>query len=98
MRARGVYLVIFSGLAILSAICASVPLPDQEALPNDASKVGKRTTRKEQQAGVFREYPAWEYNDFPIPPDYAVPGEWVFARFMYRAIPAWGIRRNNWTI
>ena len=31
----------------------------------------------------FREYPAWEYNDFPIPPDYQVPGEWTFARLMY---------------
>ncbi len=31
----------------------------------------------------FREYPAWEYNNFPIPPDYQVPGEWTFARLMY---------------
>src|SRR5215472_9231697 len=31
----------------------------------------------------FREYPAWEYNDFPIPPDYQTPGEWTFARLMY---------------
>ncbi len=31
----------------------------------------------------FREYPAWEYYDFPIPPDYQVPGEWTFARLMY---------------
>ena len=98
MRARGICFLIFSGLAILSAICATVPLPNQEALPNDPGNVGKRTTRKEQQAGVFREYPAWEYNDFPIPDDYASPGEWVFARFMYRAVlTPWG-RRHNWTI
>jgi len=31
----------------------------------------------------FREYPAWEYNDFPLPPDYQTPGEWTFARLMY---------------
>ena len=31
----------------------------------------------------FREYPAWEYNNFPLPPDYQVPGEWTFARLMY---------------
>jgi len=98
MRARGICFLIFFGLAILSAICATVPLPNQEALPNDPSSVGKRTTRKEQQAGQFREYPAWEYNDFPIPDDYAVPGEWVFARFMYRAVPMYGARRHNWTI
>ena len=31
----------------------------------------------------FREYPAWEYNNFPLPSDYRVPGEWTFARMMY---------------
>jgi hypothetical protein len=31
----------------------------------------------------FREYPAWEYNNFPLPKDYLVPGEWTFARLMY---------------
>jgi len=31
----------------------------------------------------FREYPAWEYNNFPRPKDYLVPGEWTFARLMY---------------
>ena len=34
----------------------------------------------------FREYRAWEYNDFPLPSDYQQPGEWVFARLMY---PTW---------
>ena len=31
----------------------------------------------------WREYPAVEYNNFPTPPDYKVPGEWTFARIMY---------------
>jgi hypothetical protein len=31
----------------------------------------------------WREYPAFEYNDFPIPPDYQDKSEWVFARLMY---------------
>jgi hypothetical protein len=31
----------------------------------------------------FREYPAWEYNNFPLPPDYQQPAEWTFARLMY---------------
>jgi hypothetical protein len=31
----------------------------------------------------WREYPAGEYNNFPAPPDYKVPGEFVFARMMY---------------
>ncbi len=57
----------------------------------------------------FREYPAWEYNDFPVPPDYQVPGEWTFARLMYPTfhIPIdwqfrpqfdWRQGRTNWTI
>jgi hypothetical protein len=31
----------------------------------------------------FREYPAIEYNDFPLPPDYQQKTEFVFARLMY---------------
>ena len=31
----------------------------------------------------FRTYPAWEYNNFPIPPDWNENGEWTFARLMY---------------
>jgi len=31
----------------------------------------------------WREYPAFEYNDFPIPSDYQEKTEWVFARLMY---------------
>src|SRR5262245_21327357 len=31
----------------------------------------------------FREYPAQEYNDFPLPSDYQEKTEFVFARLMY---------------
>src|SRR5258708_17603846 len=31
----------------------------------------------------FRQYPAWEYYSFPLPPDWNNPGEWTFARLMY---------------
>jgi hypothetical protein len=31
----------------------------------------------------FREYPAYEYNSWPLPDDYNVPAEWTFARLMY---------------
>lgn len=99
MHFRVALLAIIPAFLLLSALPVTMPLPDQEHLPNDCSKVGKRTSRKDQQPGKFREYPGWEYENFPIPPDYNVPGEWVFARLMYRAVPAWGgIRRNNWTI
>ena len=57
----------------------------------------------------FREYPAWEYNNFPLPPDYQVKGEWVFARLMYptyhipfdrqfRQFTDWTQGITNWTI
>jgi len=57
----------------------------------------------------FREYPAWEYNNFPIPGDYQVPGEWTFARLMYpsarrqidwqyKPLLDWRQGRTNWTI
>ena len=32
---------------------------------------------------VWREYPAFEYNDFPIPRDYQEKTEFTFARLMY---------------
>ena len=35
----------------------------------------------------FREYPAVEYNDFPIPADFQEKTEWVFARLMYPPAP-----------
>ncbi len=31
----------------------------------------------------WREYPAVEYNNFPLPEDYNKPAEWVFARVMF---------------
>src|SRR5690349_5119910 len=31
----------------------------------------------------FRQYPGREYEDFPLPADWNVPGEWAFARLMY---------------
>jgi hypothetical protein len=98
MRLRSVLLAIVPILALLTAVCATIPLPDQESLPADASNVGRRTSRQVQQPGKFREYPGVEYENFPVPPDYNVPGEWVFARFMYRAVPTFRGRFNNWTI
>jgi len=35
----------------------------------------------------WREYPAVEYNNFPLPADYQVPAEWVFARIMFPGGP-----------
>jgi len=35
----------------------------------------------------FREYPAIEYNNFPLPPDYQEKTEWAFARLMYPPAP-----------
>src|SRR5581483_1483757 len=59
----------------------------------------------------FREYPAWEYNNFPLPKDYTVPGEWTFARLMYPSTHLhidwqsevkrgldWREGNTNWTI
>ena len=59
----------------------------------------------------FREYPAWEYNNFPLAKDYKVPGEWTFARLMYPSSPVyvdwqstmnsqydWHYGMTNWTI
>src|ERR1019366_4648835 len=59
----------------------------------------------------FRTYPAWEYNNFPIPDDWNQPGEWVFARLMYPTTPVrldwqseykrgydWREGNTNWTI
>jgi hypothetical protein len=85
---------------LLSALYATARSPEAEQdYSGDLSKVGKRSTRKDQQPRPFREYPGVEYNDFPLPTDAMVPGEWLFARFMYRAVPSWrGYRFNNWTI
>jgi hypothetical protein len=54
----------------------------------------------------FREYPAIEYNNFPLPADYQQPSEWVFARLMYppastarfdRAGSRWAEGMSSWT-
>jgi hypothetical protein len=59
----------------------------------------------------FRTYPAWEYNNFPIPSDWNEPGEWTFARLMYPTTSIrldwqseyrrgydWREGNTNWTI
>jgi len=53
----------------------------------------------------FRQYPGWEYYDFPLPPDWQLPGDWVFARLMYpsvrfsdRPYTDWTKGEANWTI
>ena len=55
----------------------------------------------------FREYPAVEYNSFPLPSDAGQPSEWVFARLMYRPAPGarwarsgingWPSGNSSWT-
>jgi hypothetical protein len=53
----------------------------------------------------FRQYPAVEYYDFPLPPDWNQKSEWVFARLMY-PWNGWGFHygddwtkgNSNWTI
>jgi hypothetical protein len=59
----------------------------------------------------FREYPAIEYNNFPLPPDYEEKTEYVFARLMYPPAPtarfdrsrrfggrsSWAEGRSSWT-
>jgi hypothetical protein len=53
----------------------------------------------------FRQYPAVEYYDFPLPPDWNEKSEWVFARLMY-PWNGWGFHygsdwtkgNSNWTI
>ena len=44
----------------------------------------------------FREYPAVEYNDFPLPRDYQEKTEWVFARLMYPPAPGARYGRRFW--
>jgi len=98
MQLRGLLFGIAIGLLLLSAGYATALLPDGDESCGACTSVGKRTSRKVQEPRPFREYPGWEYNDFPLPPDYKEPGEWVFARFMYRAVFTWRGRLNNWTI
>ena len=45
----------------------------------------------------FRQFPAVEYYDFPLPPDWNDKSEWVFARLMY-PWNGWGFHYgNDWT-
>jgi len=59
----------------------------------------------------FKEFPAWEYNNFEHPKDYQTPGEWTFARLMYPTTHQhidwqseqrrgfdWHLGNTNWTI
>src|SRR5947207_1063010 len=55
----------------------------------------------------FREYPGFEYEEFPLPKDYQQPSEWVFARLMYPSVrfsdhgvanPDWAHGRSSWTM
>jgi len=41
----------------------------------------------QEHVHTWREYPAFEYNNFPIPPDYQEKTEWVYARLMYPTMP-----------
>lgn len=97
MCVRPVLLAIYVG-ALLGVLYATVPLSSTGAENESAADVGKRTGRKVQEPVPFRQYQGWEYEDFPVPPDFRESSEWVFARFMYRAVPTWRGRRNNWTI
>jgi hypothetical protein len=42
----------------------------------------------------FRQYPALEYDDFPLPRDYQEKSEWVFGRLIYPAV----VRYARWTM
>jgi uncharacterized protein DUF4159 len=100
MRLRAWLYATLAASALMCALFAEARPPQPENLPTDASRVGLRSSRKDQEPRPFREYPGWEYNDFPAPPDANVPGEWVFARLMYRSLYSdwYGTRLGNWTI
>jgi hypothetical protein len=49
----------------------------------------------------FKQYPAVEYEDFPLPPDWNQPAEWTRARLRYRpvfAIHNYRVPPNQWTV
>lgn len=98
MQLRGLLLGTAICLLLLSAGYATALLPDDGEFCGECTSVGKRTSRKAQEPRPFRQYPGWEYYDFPLPPDYKESGEWVFARFMYRSVMSWRGRTGNWTI
>ena len=69
------------------------------------------TTALQQHPRPFREYPGFEYSDFPVPPDWQEKTEWAFARLMYppflgdsygfwrrRSGTDWTQGYSNWTI
>src|ERR1700756_1462866 len=45
----------------------------------------------------FREYPAIEYEDFPLPPDYQEKTEWTRARLRYQSVTG-GWNAMRWTM
>jgi hypothetical protein len=45
----------------------------------------------------WREYPGFEYQSFPVPPDYQEKTEWLFARLMYPAVGGFRYRGYDWT-
>ena len=110
MLSRGLFVATVTGLLlpVLAIFCAPLPAGQSRIMPMQSSEedgptgnlatVGKRSTRAAQQPLSFRQYPGWEYYDFPLPPDYQRPAEWAFARLMYRSVPSWRGRLGNWTI
>src|ERR1700730_5312950 len=58
----------------------------------------------------FRQYPGVEYDNFPLPSDWPVPGEWTFARLTYPPVGfgfgfgfrqsggEWKLGYSSWTI
>lgn len=100
MRTRLLVLAVSSGLFVLGMAYATASDNSSSGLVavTSSAAVGARTNRDVQKPAPFRQYPGWEYYEFPLPPDYMVPAEWVFARFMYRSVPTWRGRTGNWTI
>jgi len=83
---------------LVTALCANLPTLSSGPAAVTASDVGKRTSRKLQQPLPFRQYAGWEYEEFPLPPDFANPSEWVFARLMYPSTRLRYGRPSNWTV
>jgi hypothetical protein len=42
----------------------------------------------------FKQYPALEYYDFPLPPDWQEKTEWAFGRLIYPAV----VDYDRWTM
>jgi hypothetical protein len=92
--------VLLTAVLLTRTIRGDSPLITPGRADLNPADVGKRTRRDVQQPGKFREYDGWEYENFPVPADFQTPGEWTFARFMYRAVIDHyrGGRGRNWTI